>query len=158
MLVMSGHKLRMLSIGTATQDVFLRSKVFKPHREDGKLYEELPLGAKIDIEEVVFSTGGNAMNASVTFARQGLESEFMGVIGTEPAAGAILAAFDGEGISTQYLVQDEAFATGYSTILLAPSGERTILRHHGKTLHDDGTPLSLPKMAFRLPSTQQLWS
>lgn len=143
MTLMNKHKLHMLAIGTATQDVFLRSKIFKPHREDGKLYEELPLGAKIDVEEVVFSTGGNAMNASVTFARQGLESEFMGVIGTEPTAGAILAEFDNEGISTQYLVQDAALATGYSTILLAPGGERTILRHHGKTLHDDGAPLDL---------------
>ncbi len=133
----------MLAIGTATQDVFLRSKIFKPHREDGKLYEEIPLGAKLDIEEVVFATGGNAMNASITFARQGLDSSFMGVVGTEPTAGAILAAFDEEGISTRHLVQSEAFETGYSTILLAPTGERTILRHHGKTLHDDGTPLDL---------------
>lgn len=137
------HKPKMLAIGTATQDVFLRSKIFKPHREDGKLYEEIPLGGKIDIEEVVFATGGNAMNASVTFARQGLESAFMGVVGTEPTAGAILAAFDDEGISTRHLVQDEAFETGYSTILLAPTGERTILRHHGKNLHDNGAPLDL---------------
>ena len=134
----------MLAIGTATQDVFLRSKVFKPHREeDGKLYEELPLGAKLDVEEVVFSTGGNAMNAAVTFARQELDSEFMGVIGVEPAGRTVMAELDNEGISTRHVVQDEAFATGYSTILLAPSGERTILRHHSKMLHDNGAPLDL---------------
>jgi len=134
----------MLAIGTATQDVFLRSPAFKPHREeDGKYYEELLLGAKLDVEEVVFATGGNAMNASITFARQGLESEFMGVVGTEPAGRVVLAELDDEGISTRHLVQDEAFATGYSTILLAPNGERTILRHHGRTVQDNGHPLDL---------------
>jgi ribokinase len=133
----------MLAIGTATQDVFLRSKVFKPHREDGKLYEELPLGAKLDVEEVVFATGGNAMNAAVTFARQGLDSEFMGVVGTDPAGRTVLGELDVEGISTRHMVQDERFRTGYSTILLAPTGERTILRHHSKVLHDNGAPLDL---------------
>lgn len=137
------HKPRMLAIGTATQDVFLSSKAFKPHREDGKYYELLPLGAKLDIEKVVFATGGNAMNASITFARQGLDSEFMGVIGTEPAGRAVLAELDEEGVSTRHLVQSEEFATGYSTILLAPNGERTILRHHGRSLHDNGAPLDL---------------
>lgn len=141
---MSIHKPRMLAIGTATQDVFLRSKVFKPHREeDGKYYEQLLLGAKLDVEEVIFATGGNAMNASITFARQGLESEFMGVVGTEPAGRVVLAELDDEGVSTRHLVQDEAFVTGYSTILLAPNGERTILRHHGRTVQDNGHPLDL---------------
>jgi ribokinase len=141
---MSEHKPRMLAIGTATQDVFLSSKLFKPHREeDGKYYEELLLGAKLDVEEVVFATGGNAMNASVTFARQGLDSEFMGVVGVEPAGRVVMTELDNEGVSTRHLVQDEAFSTGYSTILLAPNGERTILRHHGRTLHDNGAPLDL---------------
>lgn len=138
------HKPRMLALGTATQDVFLKSKIFKPHREeDGKYYEQLPLGAKLDVEEVIFATGGNAMNAAITFARQGLDSEFMGVVGTEPAGRVVVSELDDEGISTQHLVQDESFATGYSTILLAPNGERTILRHHSRTIRDNGAPLDL---------------
>jgi sugar/nucleoside kinase (ribokinase family) len=141
---MSKHKPRILAIGTATQDVFLSSKQFKPHREeDGKYYEELLLGAKLDVEQVVFATGGNAMNASITFARQGLESEFMGVVGTEPAGRVVMTELDDEGISTRHLVQSDEFATGYSTILLAPNGERTILRHHGRALRDNGAPLDL---------------
>lgn len=137
------HKPRMLAIGTATQDVFLRSDIFKPHREDGKDYEEFLLGAKLGVDEVVFATGGNAMNAAVTFARQGLESEFMGIVGAEPAGQAVLNALDNEGIATHHVVQDERFQTSYSTILLAPNGERTILNYHGTRLHDNGAPLDL---------------
>ena len=47
---MNTHKPRMLAIGTATQDVFLTSKSFKPHREeDGEYYEEFLLGAKLAV-------------------------------------------------------------------------------------------------------------
>jgi ribokinase len=134
----------MLSIGTATQDVFLvGGSIFKPICDHGLCFEHLPLGAKLDIDQIVFSTGGNAMNAAVTFARQGLSSEFMGVIGVEPSGQSVLAALDREGIGTRYLVQDAQFETGYSTILLAPGGERTVLRHHAKTVRDDGAPLQL---------------
>ena len=60
---------RMLAIGTATQDVFMSSKDLKPlHRQNGEMYEEIKLGAKLTLDTLVFATGGNAMNAAVTFS------------------------------------------------------------------------------------------
>ncbi len=141
------HKLRMLAIGTATQDVFLRSQALKPHRQDGKYYEQFLLGAKLAVDEVTFATGGNAMNAAVTFARQGLESEFMGILGTEPAGQAVMNALDIEGIGAHHVVQDDRFQTSYSTVLLASNGERTILNYHGTHVHDSGAPLDLDVVA-----------
>jgi hypothetical protein len=41
----------------------------RPH---AGLREQFPLGAKIDVDQVYFDTGGGATNAAVTFARQGL--------------------------------------------------------------------------------------
>jgi sugar/nucleoside kinase (ribokinase family) len=137
----------MLAIGTATQDVFLRSKQFKPHRQEGKYYEQFLLGAKLGVEEVTFATGGNAMNAATTFARQGLESEFMGILGVEPAGQVVMNALDNEGIATHHVVQDDRFQTSYSTILLAPNGERTILNYHGTQIHASGAPLDLDAIA-----------
>lgn len=134
----------MLAIGSATHDVFLiGGAIFKPHREHGVAYEYLPLGEKLELEKVVFTTGGNAMNAATTFARQGLHSQFMGILGTEPAGEAILKVFDQEGIDTRYLRQSEHYQTNYSSILLAPGGERTILTYHGTKLRADGTDLDL---------------
>lgn len=135
---------RMLSIGSATQDVFLiGGDVFKPKTENGIAYERLPLGEKIEMQKVVFTTGGNAMNAATTFARQGLHSQFMGIMGTEPAGEAVLKVFDQEGIDTRYLNQDDQYQTNYSTILLAPTGERTILTYHGSKLRADGSDIDL---------------
>src|SRR5688572_7919408 len=134
----------MLSIGSATQDVFLvGGSIFKPHTENGVAYAHLPLGEKLEIEEVVFSTGGDAMNAATTFARQGLHSQFMGIVGTDAAGEAVMRVFDEEGIDTHYLNQNERYITNYGSILLAPNGERTILIYHGSKLRADGSDIDL---------------
>ncbi len=140
---MTKHTPRMLAIGKANQDVFLSGKIFKAVNDDGVLEEQFELGAKLPVEQVVFATGGNAMNASVTFARQGLQAELMCMLGTEPSGRAVVAALDHEGVGTNYVVQDERFETSYSTILLAPSGERTILTYQGAHPHDTGWPFDL---------------
>lgn len=142
------HTLSMLSIGSATQDVFLLGgEAFKPSLEHGTYFEHLPLGAKIELENVVFETGGDAMNAATTFARQGLDSKFMGIVGTEPAGEAVMRVFDRENIDTRYLNQDDRYITNYGTILLAPSGERTILIYHGSKLRADGSDIDLHGIA-----------
>lgn len=134
----------MLAIGSATQDVFLvGGELFKPKNEHGVAYERLPLGEKLELQKVIFTTGGNAMNAATTFVRQGLHGQFMGILGTEPAGEAVMKMFDQEGIDTRYLNQAEQYQTNYSTILVAPGGERTILTYHGSKLRADGSDIHL---------------
>ncbi len=125
---------RMVCVGTAAQDVFLMGKVFTPQCEEGICYEHLKLGDKLSVDKMVFATGGNAMNASVTFARQGLVTSFISVVGEDPAAAAILSELDAEAIHSQHVVSDSKYATSYSVVLLAPNGERTILNCHGEPL------------------------
>ncbi|HSE61212.1 MAG TPA: carbohydrate kinase family protein [Candidatus Saccharimonadales bacterium] len=145
---MAEHRPVMLAIGTATQDIFLQSPaVFNPHTEGGVEYEVLPLGAKLDVDTLTFSTGGNALNAAVTFARQGLESYFMGTLGTEVSGDIVMSAIDKEGINNRYVRQGDVYHTGYSTILLAPNGERTTLTYHGTKLRADGSDIDLDAIA-----------
>lgn len=134
----------ILTIGKATQDVFLMSdKSFKPYKHKGVLYEQLPLGQKIHVDNVIFSTGGNATNAAVTFARQGLHSKYIWALGTDVASEAILSALDKEAIDTSGVVQADEFRASYSTLLLAPTGERTVLNFIGTAIANDGHPLDL---------------
>jgi len=129
---MSSKTPTILCIGKATQDVFLRDDEFDPHIEGKVAYTHLPLGAKLDISEAIFSTGGNATNVAVTFARQGLHSRYLWVLGsTDPASHTILRELDDEGVDTQLAHASDQAKASYSTILLAPSGERTILNYHG---------------------------
>lgn len=133
----------ILTIGKATQDVFLRSEEFDPHQEGKVAYTHLPLGAKLDLEDVVFATGGNASNVAVTLARQGIDTMYMWALGTDPASESILHELDNEGVGTQYVVQDEKFKAGYSAVMLAPTGERTILNYKGVSVNKTGHPLDL---------------
>jgi sugar/nucleoside kinase (ribokinase family) len=122
----------LVAVGKATQDVFMRSPtLFEPHEHDGVLYEQLPLGEKLELDEVIFETGGNVANAATTFARQGLRAEFVWILGTDISSRAILDALDSEGIGTSHVVRNGAYSASYSAILLAESGERTILNYRG---------------------------
>lgn len=129
--------MKILSIGAAVQDVFLsQSEEFaavctNPH----ECFMQLELGAKADVNKINFATGGGATNAAVTFARQGLKAEFMGSVGDDPAAQAVLADLDQEGVDTRNVTVSKRYNTGYSVLLLASNGERTILTYRGASTH-----------------------
>ena len=129
--------VRIIAIGGAVQDVFLsQSPEFNAVCErPEECFMRLELGAKADVNNIHFSTGGGATNAAVTFARQGFEASFMGVVGDDPAAQAVLADLDKEGVDTQYVRVSKKYHTGYSVLLLAPNGERTILTYRGASTH-----------------------
>lgn len=124
---------RLVAVGAAVQDVFLSGQIFTPQNEDGQLVEEFKLGEKYDLENVIFSTGGGATNAAVTFARQGLHSQFLGRVADDVAGRAVLEDLHQEAVDTSLVIQDPDSRTGYSTLLLAPSGERTILTFRGSS-------------------------
>lgn len=128
---------RLVAVGAAVQDVFLSGGVFTPQNEDGQLVEEFKLGEKYDIEDIVFATGGGAANAAVTFARQGLHAQFLGRVADDPAGRIVLEDLHKEGVDTSLVIHDDDSRTGYSTLLLAPSGERTILTFRGSSSEFD---------------------
>jgi ribokinase len=136
---MNGKKhIKIISIGAAVQDVFLsHSEEFVPVSEKTthEQFMKLELGAKADVNNITFSTGGGATNAAVTFARQGLDAVFMGTIGHDPAGRAVLDVLDHEGVDTTHVSYSHKFNTGYSVLLLAPNGERTILTYRGASTH-----------------------
>lgn len=130
---MSDTNVKILSFGAATQDVFLTGKALHARRDvrTRDYVEQFPLGAKIDVDSVHFDTGGGATNAAVTFARQGLQSGYVGKIGHDPAGAEVIRVLRREGVATDRVVTDPKLTTGYSTLLVAQNGERTILTHRG---------------------------
>lgn len=121
---------RIVSVGSALQDVFLID-----HDDFGTnsrgFFNQIELGTKVDIDKIKFSTGGGATNAATTFARYGHESIFIGCISNDPAGQAIINSLDDEGIDSSYVTYAPKTQTGYSIIMLTPSGERTILTCRG---------------------------
>lgn len=134
-------QIKILAIGKTVQDVFLTSDEFDPHQEGKVMYTHLPLGLKMEVEHVTFGTGGNAGNVAVTLARQGIHASYMWTLGSDPASETILRELDHEGVDTSHVVQDSKYQAGYSTILIATNGERTILNHRGVSTTSRGTDL-----------------
>ncbi len=127
---------RIVSIGAALQDVYLIDHDDFGTNKRG-FFNQLELGAKVDIDEVRFTVGGGATNAATTFARNEHESIFMGCIANDPAGAAIIDSLDREGIDTSYINYLDNVQTGYSVLLLAPTGERTILTCRGASAKFD---------------------
>ena len=129
----------IITIGTATEDVFLTSKLFKVIKNPEHLKkigiltgeaECFALGAKIEIDNPVLTTGGGAANTAVAFTRQGLKTALLVKLGRDAAGQRILKELKKEKVSV-FPVFDKNLSTDYSAILLSPNGRRTILVHHG---------------------------
>lgn len=125
----------VISIGAATRDVFLRSRAIRVIRDEAFSTGEaecFALGSKIEVDEIVFETGGGGTNAAVSFARQGLAVGFIGKIGAHDARGQeIVTALKNEHVDVQGVIRDPRAMTGYSVLLLTTRGERTALVYRG---------------------------
>lgn len=132
-------KYDVVTIGTATRDVFLQSRLFRVFKDPRHLKKiGLPtgeaqcfaLGAKIEVEHPVLTVGGGAANSAVTFARQGLKTAAIVGIGNDANGKAAADELKKEKTAV-FPVYDKKDMTGYSVILISPNGERTILHYRG---------------------------
>ncbi|MCX6731500.1 MAG: carbohydrate kinase family protein [Candidatus Parcubacteria bacterium] len=116
----------IIIIGSATRDAFFKSDQFRTR--DREMI--LPLGAKLAIPEVIFTTGGGGTNAAVTFARQGFKTACISRAGDDVSGGEIKKELKLEGID-DFIQVDSEHKTAYSLILVTSEGERTILEFRG---------------------------
>ena len=129
--------VKICALGAASQDVFVSGKGIHAQLDPRtneymeEFSQDFKLGAKITVDTVRFATGGGATNAAVTFARQHLQSSFIGKLGSDIAAHGVLEELDKEHVNTQKVIYHETLGTQYSTVLLADNGERTILVYRG---------------------------
>jgi sugar/nucleoside kinase (ribokinase family) len=122
----------VITIGSATRDVFLRSRAMELHKEHGIIEACFPFGAKLNVEEITIETGGGATNNAVTFARLGrLKAAALAVLGNDRPADDVISALRKDRVDTRLLTRAGGKQTGYSTILLSGAAERTILTFRG---------------------------
>lgn len=128
-------KFDIVAIGSATRDVLMKSEQFKII-EDRNFStgqgECFALGSKIEIKDVVFTSGGGGTNTAVTFARQGLKSACISAIGSDFNGKDIMDELSNEEVNTDYFQINKDGHTAYSVILVHESGERTILSYKGE--------------------------
>lgn len=130
-----------ITFGSATRDVFLRSPALETHPSEHSASGIdccFPLGAKVEISELVFETGGGATNAAVTFSRLGHKTATVVCVGDDLSGKNILEVLEANGIDTSFVQTHPREQTAFSLITLVGSGERTIMVYRGAAEHLSG--------------------
>ena len=124
-------KLDIITIGSTTYDSFYKVnfKTIDWDTPSHKAYA-IPVGEKFGVDEAFFENGGNAANASVTFARQGFRTAIFTRIGDDAAGVEIQQKLKTEGVQTKFMAKSKT-PTARGVLLLDESGERTILSYRG---------------------------
>lgn len=117
----------VLTFGTATKDVFIKPADF--YSDEKSLC--FPLGSKIGIEEIKFSSGGGGTNTAVTFAKQGFSVAYCGKIGEDHSAEMIIRELKHYNVDCSMILTTPDLSTNHSVIISIPEKDRTILVYRG---------------------------
>lgn len=123
----------VITIGAGVRDVFLVSDKFIALKSDvfsTGVGECVALGSKIELEEIVLTTGGGATNAAATFASLGFTTAAMCKVGNDSPGRDVKDDLEQFGVDTS-LIKTVKGETGYSTLLTMKDGERTVLVYRG---------------------------
>ncbi len=124
----------IITIGSASRDVFLVSDKFialKSKKFPTGSGECVALGSKIDVDELVLTTGGGATNAAATFASLGFHTATMIRIGDDASGKDVIDDLSRFGVSTHFVRMIKGGQTAYSALLTMTDGERTVLTYRG---------------------------
>lgn len=121
----------MISVGDATEDVFLQIKEAELHCGKGskKCTICMDFGTKIPVDRVDKLIGGNAANITVGASRLGMKSAYYCVLGNDEQGRLIKNTLKKEKVNTKYVQLKKGTKTNYS-VVLNYEAERTILVHH----------------------------
>jgi ribokinase len=124
----------VVTFGSATRDIFIRSKDFKiiesPDFVTGKGLA-VNAGSKVYVDELIFASGGGGTNTAATFASQGLKVAYVGLVGNDRSGKEIVAELKKLGVVCDFIKDTNKADTPVSIILSAPGRERSILVYEG---------------------------
>ena len=126
----------IITFGSATRDNFLKLKKGNHQILNTNKFITgkglcFSLGSKIELENLVISTGGGGTNAAATFALQGFKTAYAGKIGQDKRGEAVLEDLKKLGIDVCFVKKDKNLSTAYSAILCSEPGKANILVYGG---------------------------
>ena len=143
----------VITIGSATQDAFLVSKKFRTIHSDQfatGVAECISFGSKIELDQFVLTTGGGGTNSAATFASLGFKTAVATRIGNDGPGDAVLKDLLAFKVSTALVKIVKGGETGFSALLTATSGERSVLVHRGVSGDFNEKDLTFSKLNCRL--------
>lgn len=139
--------IKILTIGGATQDVFLHydgadamSMNKKGTIQNYMLFES---GEKVEIDTLTYLSGGGAINTATSFNRLGFQANCFCNIGNDAAGDFIIQDLMHETLDTSLIHRSSHHQTGVSSIIKTSAGEQTIFAFRGANSY-----LELDKLPF----------
>jgi ribokinase len=125
----------IVTVGGATQDVFVRSDLSKILRMKDMFSESeymcFSYGSKLNVDEIFFGIGGGALNTATNFANLGFKVAPVVKIGQDSSGEEILKRISERGVHKELVHISNECKTGFSVILNSFEGERTVLTYRG---------------------------
>jgi len=128
-------KNKALTIGGATEDIFImysdgKSMIF--HEEDKKhSFILLSEGEKIEVKNVVYSTGGGATNSAASFSRLDFNATSFFQLGNDRQGAFVMENLQKYALNLEYIAQTDDYMTGVSFIIPSREHDRTVLAYRG---------------------------
>ncbi len=127
--------MKILTVGGATIDTIAVVDSDRIERMSMRNAETafllLEEGRKIEASDISTHTGGGAVNAAVSMARQGHDVAALVKLGQDARADTILSRLSAEGVSTRFAVRDPRAPTGAAVLLAAHDRNAAVFTFRG---------------------------
>ena len=138
----------VITVGSSTVDVFAKTEFMEEikimNKKEVTNLLAYPIGSKILVNELIFSTGGGGTNTAVSLARLGNKVAWLGVLGNDENANFIVNDLSKEKVDI--LAYREKGLSGYSLILDSLEHDRTILAYKGVNDYFNYNKVNLNKL------------
>jgi ribokinase len=122
----------IICVGSSTIDLYIKPESSQVlYDKSNKECISFPVGGKILLEEIEFSTGGGGTNAAVSLVRLGFNVAYLGKMGLDDYSNAILQNLSKEGIDTSLVSLKKNAKVGFSVVIDDKGRDRTILSFRG---------------------------
>ncbi|MEK6844118.1 MAG: carbohydrate kinase family protein [Nanoarchaeota archaeon] len=111
----------VITVGSGLVDAFVRAQF-----EEKNNMLLFPVGTKIQVDNITFSSGGGGINTAMCFSDLGLKAGFLGKIGSKANSTIILRELQKHNVDFLGIKSKDKH-TGYSIILESKKKNRTIL-------------------------------
>lgn len=143
-------KFDIITFGSATQDIMLRLKKLTILKY-GKSFTSgegvcFPLGSKIDIDQILFTTGGGGTNTAASFALQAFKTAFCGTIGQDVSGQNIMNELKQLKVDVSLVTKTSEDITNHSIIITGEGQDKTVLAYRGAAGLMDKTTIPWKKL------------
>lgn len=123
----------IITFGSATEDIVIKPKQLTNLKycktsDEGVCF---PFGSKVDVDQMMFNSGGGGTNTAATFALQGLKTAYCGMVGSDISGQEIIKELKNLKIDTRFVIKTDKKLTNHSIVILSNDQDRSILAYRG---------------------------